>query len=188
LGGSGFGSAAANVSPRALRASRDIKSSSLFLGLVSILAFLSTGGAGHTATGGTAFLEGAEGSPASREKASETFSIFAFLSAGGAGHTALWGTPAGTSAFFTGGGAKLVGPADEAVTLSACFSCFLGAARAVEAMKPAERESRASSVLSGLGTSLGLTSAGTGGCLAPLDSMGGTSTCTSNCAGFTVET
>lgn len=48
-----------------------------------------------------------EGSPASREKSAEAFSILAFLSAGGAGHTA-----------FTGGGAKLAGPADEAVTLS----------------------------------------------------------------------
>lgn len=56
-----------------------------------------------------------EGSPASREKSAEAFSILAFLSAGGAGHTT-----------FTGGGAKLAGPADEALTLSTWPFFYVG--------------------------------------------------------------
>lgn len=85
-------------------------------------------------------MEGAE-CPAFREESSETFSILAFLSAGGAGdtgvspfcngcdirqfksyllqsdtHTMIQQTKIYIT--FTSGGAKLAGPADEAMTLS----------------------------------------------------------------------
>lgn len=83
-------------------------------------------------------MEGAE-RPASREECSETFSILAFLSAGGAGVSPFCkrcdmrqfksyllqsDAPTITSqtlkidVTFAGGGAKLAGPADEAMTLS----------------------------------------------------------------------